>query len=320
MHAPQRDQPLFLYVISTPRSIGALLAQEIDNQERPIYYISRLIHDAEKRYSLIEKHCLALVFAAHKFRHYFLAHRIILITKCDPYRNLLSKPMLTGKATRWLLSLAEFDITYQQLKAIKSQALADLLAQFPNAAHESVDEQLSLDDLQVASLEQAQEWHLSFDGSSTTKGEGAGIVLFCLTLTSTAVVKLDFKCINNEAEYEALILGLLTALDKQVSRLCIDGDSKLIVKQTSGEFAIREPFLASYRIIIQKLLSRFTTVHLAHISRSVNRYSDALATLASKLDISGPAQQITVHKQTQPAIASLLPLEDITDWRRPIID
>ncbi|XP_059650458.1 uncharacterized protein LOC132296264 [Cornus florida] len=236
-----KDQPLLLYVTSTPQSIGALLTQEIGNQERSIYYISHLIRDAEERYSLIEKHCFALVFAAHKFRHYFLAYRIILITKCDPYRHLLSKPMLT--------------------------------------AHELVDEQLPLDDLQVASLEQAQEWHLSFDGSSTTKGGGAGIVLSCPTLTFIAAVKLDFKCTNNEAEYEALILGLLTALDKQVSRLCIDGDSKLIVKQTS----------------------------------------DALATLASKLDISGPTQQITVHKQTQPAIASLLPLEDISDWRRPII-
>ncbi|XP_059638803.1 uncharacterized protein LOC132281083 [Cornus florida] len=171
-----------------------------------------------------------MVFTAHKFRHYFLAHWIILLTKCDPYRHLLSKPMLTGKAIRWFFSLAEFDITCQQPKAIKSQALADLFAQFPNEAHEPVDEQLPLDDLQVASLEQPQEWHLSFDGSSTARGGGAGIVFSCPTLISTVAVKLDFKCTNNEAVYEVLILRLLTALDRQISRLCIDGDSKLIVK------------------------------------------------------------------------------------------
>ncbi|XP_059658980.1 uncharacterized protein LOC132305340 [Cornus florida] len=160
-------------------------------------------------------------------------------------------------------------------------------------------------------LSKLRNWHLSFDGSSIARGGGAGIVLSCPTLTSTAAVKLDFKCTNNEAEYKTFILGLLIALDRQISRLYIDGDSKLIVKQISGEFAIREPSLASYRTIIQKLLSRFTIVRLAHVSRSVNRYPDALATLASKLDIFGPTQQITVYKQTQPAIASLLPLEDL---------
>ena len=60
----QKGKPLLLYLTSTAKSIGALLAQEIDGTEQPIYYISRIMHGAEQRYSPVERHCLALVFVA----------------------------------------------------------------------------------------------------------------------------------------------------------------------------------------------------------------------------------------------------------------
>lgn len=36
-----------------------------------VYYASRILHDAETRYQVIEKLALALVMAAHKLRPYF---------------------------------------------------------------------------------------------------------------------------------------------------------------------------------------------------------------------------------------------------------
>ena len=47
MTPPQPARPLLLYITSTPKSVGALLAQEIDGLERPVYYISRVIQGAE---------------------------------------------------------------------------------------------------------------------------------------------------------------------------------------------------------------------------------------------------------------------------------
>ncbi|XP_059663588.1 uncharacterized protein LOC132309286 [Cornus florida] len=64
MRPPIREQPLLLYLTSIDRSIGALLAQIVESRERPIYYLSRLVHEAEARYSAIELHCLVFVFAA----------------------------------------------------------------------------------------------------------------------------------------------------------------------------------------------------------------------------------------------------------------
>ncbi|KAG5561250.1 hypothetical protein RHGRI_004321 [Rhododendron griersonianum] len=72
MVAPQAGKPLILYLTSTPRSIRALLVQEIDGLERLIYYISRKVHRAEERYTPIECHFLALV----------LQHRSCVIIFC----------------------------------------------------------------------------------------------------------------------------------------------------------------------------------------------------------------------------------------------
>jgi RNase H-like domain found in reverse transcriptase len=65
---------------------------------------------AEHRYSPIEKYCLALIFAVKKLRHYMLAHKIILISKVDPLKYLMTQPILTGRLAKWAIILTEFDI------------------------------------------------------------------------------------------------------------------------------------------------------------------------------------------------------------------
>ncbi|XP_059654547.1 uncharacterized protein LOC132301296 [Cornus florida] len=252
-----------------------------------------------------------------------MAHHVHLITKCDPYRHLFSKPIISGKASQWVLALSEFDFTCYAPQGIKSQSLADLFAQFPKQRHEPLDETLPLYELQVATIEDSHgEWKLAFDGSSTSTGGGAGIILTSPTQHVTAAFKLAFRCSNNEAEYEALILGLLAALDKGISRLCMCGDSKLVVKQVMGESAVPEPSLSSYRTIIQKLLARFSSVRFLHVPRSNNRYPDALVMLASKLTIINDMTEIRITKHIGPAtIAELFLTQTVpdNDWRAPII-
>jgi hypothetical protein len=113
-------------------SLGALLAQENENgKENALYYLSRVLVGAEHAYSPIEKHCLALVFAVKKLRRYMIAHRVTLISKVNPLKYLMTRPMLTGRLARWAIILTEFDIGYAPQKAIKGQAMADFLAAHP---------------------------------------------------------------------------------------------------------------------------------------------------------------------------------------------
>ncbi|KAM2691252.1 hypothetical protein EV2_005670 [Malus domestica] len=97
--------------------------------ERPVYYASKALQDAETRYSNIEKLALALVMSARKLRPYFQAHAIIVLTN-HPLRQILQSPDTSGRMIKWAIALGEFDISYQPKPAEKGQAVADFIADF----------------------------------------------------------------------------------------------------------------------------------------------------------------------------------------------
>ena len=168
------------------------------------------------------------------------------------------------------------------------------------------------------------EWHVQFDGSASVTGRGAGVVLTSPQGQEIPLAfKLDFHCTNNEAEYEALLIGLLSAQNVGASRLCIHGDSNLIIKQSNGNFALKEPTLAPYRAAVQTLVEQFDYVRYEHTKRSNNRYADALATLASKVPMPTEVDGLNVKiiKKSIPCpVSQLLDEEDQEqdDWRTSI--
>ena len=84
--------------------------------------------DAETRYSEIEKLCLCLFFTCTKLHHILLSVETIVICKSDVIKHMLSAPVLKGQLGKWMFALSEFNIRYQPAKAVKGQALADLVA------------------------------------------------------------------------------------------------------------------------------------------------------------------------------------------------
>jgi len=120
MIPPKIGIPLRLYLTSTKPSIGALLAQEMDGIEKPVYYLSRTIHGPEVGYPNIERHCLALVFVAQKLRHYLLSFTVHIVIRCDPIKFFLARIVLIGRAARWFLILSEYDLKCIVPRAIKS--------------------------------------------------------------------------------------------------------------------------------------------------------------------------------------------------------
>lgn len=91
---PVPGRPLLLYVSTTETSIGCVLAQHDDSgkRERAVYYISKTLIDYEKKYTPLEKTCLAVAWAAQKLRHYMLAHPVKLLAKMDPPRKRMRVP------------------------------------------------------------------------------------------------------------------------------------------------------------------------------------------------------------------------------------
>ena len=119
MVAPLPSKPLLLYIAITKQPLGALLAQKQGGMERPIYHISRLMKGPELRYPTAEKVCLSLAFAVSKFNHYFLGHRVQLVTKSNLVKYLLTCPQLFGRMAQWAILIACHDIECIRLSGIK---------------------------------------------------------------------------------------------------------------------------------------------------------------------------------------------------------
>ena len=177
----------------------------------------------------MEKACLVVVFATQKLHHYMLSHTVYLIFKIDPLKYMLSRTALTGRLAKWIMLLSKFNIQYVDRKAIKGQAIADHLADAPLVdPHPLV---MEFPNEHIFMVEEQAPWKLYFDGSYTSHGSGAGILL--VTPQGDYIpkaFKLQFPSTNNIAEYEALIVGLKTTVEWNIIELQVFGDSQLIIK------------------------------------------------------------------------------------------
>nr|XP_051211175.1 uncharacterized protein LOC127328628 [Lolium perenne] len=341
--APVKGRPLILYIAAQPASIGALLAQHNDEgKEVACYYLSRTMVGAERNYSPIEKLCLALIFSLKKLRHYMLALQIQLVARADPIRYVLSQPALMGRLGKWALLMMEFDLTFVPQKAIKGQALADFLAAHPIPEDSPLITNLPDEEVFTAELE--GPWELYFDGASRTEANsdgtprrraGAGLVFKTprgeVMYHSFSLLKEE--CSNNEAEYEALIFGLLLALSMDVRSLRAYGDSQLIVRQVNGIYEVRKPELVPYYNAARNLMGKFLQIEVLHVPRSRNAPADALAKLAAALVLrDDKSMQVTVEERwLLPAVLELIPpkyeVNSITtnvveedEWLQPFLD
>jgi len=85
---------------------------------------------------------------------------------------------------------------------------------------------------------------------------------------------------NNQAEYQALLTGLETALDRGVARLLISSDSELLVRQLRQEYRVKNEQLKELYLQARALIQDFERVDVKHVRREDNQRADALANQA----------------------------------------
>ncbi|RVW59109.1 Retrovirus-related Pol polyprotein from transposon 17.6 [Vitis vinifera] len=133
--------PLLLYLSISDTAMGCMLAQLDDlGKERAIYYLSKRMLKYECRYIMIERLCLALVWASRRLRHNVTKYSVLLISRLDPLRYLFDRPILTSRLTRWLVLLIEFDIQYVTQKLVKGSIVANHLVSLPISDDRPVDD------------------------------------------------------------------------------------------------------------------------------------------------------------------------------------
>ena len=78
-------------------------------------------------------------------------------------------------------------------------------------------------------------------------------------------LRLGFKASNNEAKYEALIVGLKAVLDLGAQDVKVYLDSRLIVNQVKGNFEAKDPRMIDYLRLVKQTMSLFQKVRLIQI-------------------------------------------------------
>ncbi len=119
--------------------------------------------DYETRYTAVEKSCYALFWAVQKLRHILLAHQVLVVARMGPLKYLFEKPALTRKLSRWLILLAEFDLTYAAKNTIKGMVIVEHCPGHPVGEDDLDDDFLDED---ILNVEEKVTWKMYFDGAS----------------------------------------------------------------------------------------------------------------------------------------------------------
>ena len=102
------------------------------------------------------------------------------------------------------------------------------------------------------------------------------------------------------------------ALPKGVRKIQVFGDSALIIYQILKKWKIKEEKLIPFLNQLEEIFEKFECVEFFYIPRSQNNFADALATLASMVEIPGEQKdiQIQIQKRSSPAFCLSLRIEE----------
>ena len=71
MSSPEPDEVLLVYIAVAPYAVILVLIRVDNDIQRPVYYVSKSLHETEVRYLPLEKSILAVVLDTRKLPHYF---------------------------------------------------------------------------------------------------------------------------------------------------------------------------------------------------------------------------------------------------------
>ncbi|XP_065638742.1 uncharacterized protein LOC111990373 [Quercus suber] len=301
MSSPEVDEVLFSYLAITTYAISFVLIRVDNSVQWPVYYVRKSLHEAEVCYLPLEKAILAVVHATRKLPHYFQAYAVVVLTQY-PLKAVLQSANYTGWIAKWGTILGAFDIKYMPRTSIKGQVLADLVAEFAEGPEEMEVGQRGMDEKSVGliSAQPASPWKVYVDGAANLRGSGVGLVLISLEeVIIEKSLRLGFSATNNEAEYEAVLMGM--TMVKKLGGKVVEmfSDSGLIVGQIRGELEARDPRMQGYLSQVRRMQADFQLFELSHVPRSGNAHADSLATLATSSAQNLP-RMITVEDLNTP--------------------
>ncbi|XP_074278403.1 uncharacterized protein LOC141601994 [Silene latifolia] len=243
------------------------------------------------------------------------AHTIHVVSKADPIKYILSRPVLSGRLAKWAMLLKQYDLVFVPQKAVKGQAIADFFADHPVPAEWEISDDLPGEEIFYVDV--LPPWQMYFDGAARQDGAGAGVVFvtpqnhrmpYAFTLTQLYT--------NNMAEYQALILGLQMAIEIGVRDMDIYGDSELVVNQVLGEYEVKKEDLIPYHQRALQLLNQLDDIYVGHPLWPLGREESMQVPVCNRWAVSLLEGEENIDTTNTICVYTA----DEDDWRQPIID
>jgi hypothetical protein len=133
LHPLNYARDYILYLVASTSTIDMVSVQEDPNgDEHVIYYLRKSLSSPELRSSHIEKLALATVIVIQRFLHYIMLRTTTVIVDSNPMYHILTRQVLGGKYSKWIVILQEFDLKFAKSKAKKSLVFAELICDLPH--------------------------------------------------------------------------------------------------------------------------------------------------------------------------------------------
>ena len=100
-------------------------------------------------------------------------------------------------------------------------------------------------------------------------------------ITIEKSLRLGFSTMNNEAEYETLLMGMMMVQKMGGKMVKVYSYSKLVVGQVRGDLEARDPRMQEYLSQVKSIQTKFEVFDVLHVPRGGNTHADSLATFAT---------------------------------------
>ena len=183
----------------------------------------------------------------------------------DPLKYLFEKPVLSGRLSRWLILLVEFNLKYMSRKTIIGSIISNFCAENPV---EGKDGKKDFPDDDILDIELGK-WKMYFDEAMNQYGNGIGVLLITPEGSHIpSAVKLNFRAANNMVEYEACIAKIKALWELGVKGAKSFGDSTLVITQAQRLWKVKGEHLKPYQQYLEDLTKTFDKIEYMIIPRT----------------------------------------------------